>query len=68
MREFLATKFFKPRFTPPVDRERLPMIRNEKMAHKIDDSRLAFDDETKNFGEIEESSLRLFFMDKNTAT
>ena len=44
------------------------MIRNEKMAHKIDDSRLAFDDETKNFGEIEESSLRLFFMDKNPAT
>ena len=58
--EFLAAQLFKPRSTPQVERVWLPLLKNEKTAREIGDSKSGYDDETNHFGEIEENKLPCF--------
>ena len=55
--ELLATQLSKPGSTPQVDWERLPYLKNDKMAREIGNRKSAFIDQTKLFVEIEENSL-----------
>ena len=40
-----------------TDRQRLPLLKNDKMVRQIGARKLAYVDETQHLGEIEESSL-----------
>ena len=42
LREFLATQLLKPRSAPQVESERLPLLKNDKMAREIGDRKLAY--------------------------